>query len=168
MVRPAKAIAIAMAGVACVIGGIIAFGLIAAEPQPLHNSPLAILVLDGGARVKVAVGRCPQFEITEVRLVASPVRNGVVSSQETILWRYRPANPHSWEFDTAAVGRAVLQPFVRLNQVDAGEALGAYVFYERATAPRGFTNRTDLAVIFRLNQNASERTAYVRIQKQAC
>jgi hypothetical protein len=152
--------------VASAVAVLVLYGVMAGEPQPLKGDPIAVLVSNGGSRVQVLLADCRRFDVTEVRIVASPVHGGVTSSAEDVAWKYKPSDPHQKEFDTASAGANVLESFVPLSQFPKSDVFGVYVFYSAATAPEGFKGRTDLATTFRKDQSATASKSYAALESK--
>lgn len=155
------------AGVLGIATVLVLYGVTAGEPQPTLHDPLAVQVVDGGSSLTIALGSC-SFAVTQVKVVASEVKNAVVSDQETTVWQYRPAEGEQRLFATTQTGPGVLVPFKDLSSFPSNDIFGVYVSYEQTTAPKKFSNRSQLAKSFNLRQTAAEKLAFAKMSKPTC
>src|SRR5665213_1186617 len=138
------------------------------EPQPTLHDPVQVRVLNGGAAVDIAIGHCFKLDVTEVKVVASQVKDAVASDEETIVWDYIPAVPTQTLFQTAGEGGKVVTPFTSLTNFPPSDEFGVYVYYIQSTAPRRFADRRAIDRVFHLVQSASEIQAYSALVGATC
>lgn len=136
---------------------------------PVHSQPVAVRVSVDGTVIDVAVDPCLSFRINEVRLSASPVADDVVrSDQEMIVSTARIAHRAQSVFRLTSDGSAGNTPFRPLGTLPGGHVFGVYLSYDRASAPRGFTDRAGLSKAFNLHQSAKELADYDRLSSKTC
>lgn len=132
------------------------------EHDPIKHDPVAVRVDAGGSELEIAVGSCPAFDVTEVRVVATSK-----SDVDTVVWDYRPSNGRQRVFQTASSGDGVLLPFRSLAGIE-DSTFGAFVFYDQRTAPKGFGGRRALTKPFKLVQTATDGKSYSELLAQRC
>jgi hypothetical protein len=153
-------------GILGAVGIIVAYG--EAAPQSGVRDPIAVRIVDDGAAVDIAVDPCSTFKVTEVQIEATAVSSGLLADHQTAIWSYRPGSPTDRVFHTSASSSNVLLAFTTLGRFPSDEVFTALVFYDSASAPKGFTNRNKLGKNFRRTQSAAERRAYTSLAGRIC
>lgn len=159
------AVSVALA-VAVGIGSIVAYGLVAGDPG--INDPIAVLVQKGGTEVDVAMSSCRHFEVTDVRIVAQADAYKDPPGPEEVIWDLRPANADQRVFHLAATGSGAAALYTTLTAVPSADSLFVEVDYVQASAPKGFTDRTQLSKPADRTPSASDRRTYDRVLARKC
>jgi hypothetical protein len=148
------------------LGSIVAYGLVAGDPG--INDPIAVLVQNGGTEVDVAMSSCRHFEVTDVRIVAQADAYGDPPGPEEVIWDLRLVEADQRVFHLAATGSPAAVPYKTLSAVPSADSLFVEVDYVHASAPKGFTDRTQLSKPVDRTSSNSDRRTFDRALARKC
>ena len=167
-VRPSR-LKVAMAIALCIVLGVGALVLFfSVYGDPGLNDPVAVLENNSGTGVDVALSSCGSFEVTDVRVIAEANAYADKPGPEQVVWDLRPTDPRQRMFHLGTSDVSGGSSFASLASVPAADSLFVYVYYVRASAPKGFTDRSRLEKPFVRTPSDSERRVYGRALTKKC
>jgi len=148
------------------VGSFVAYALVGGDPG--LNEPVAAVVQNGGTEVDVAMSSCRHFDVTDVRIVAVADAYGYHPGPDQVLWDLHPINPTQRVFHLAATVPPATEQFQNLVAVPVADSLFAEVDYVQTSAPKGFTDRSQLTTPIVLKPSDSDRRTYDRAVAKRC
>jgi hypothetical protein len=167
-VKPSR-LKVAVAIGLCVVvwvGGFVGYALVGGDPG--LNEPIAALVQNGGTEVDVAMSSCRNFEVIDVRIVAVADAYGYHPGPDQLVWDSHLADPSQRVFHLTAAAQPTGGQFKTLTDVPVADSLFAEVDYVQTSAPKGFTDRSQLTTPIALKASDSDRRSYDRALAKRC